>query len=165
MAGCERFINADLIAAGLSPLDPEGHLFAASRVFLREIREAIDREEDFSFETTLAGRSHLKLIRDLLEKGWEVELFYLALPNPELSRKRVAERVAHGGHSIPERDIERRFPRSLGNLFGDLGKAATRTRCFLNDRDIPLPVFDQTGEQIELLEENVYHQLLEHCQK
>ena len=110
VAGCNNFINADLIAAGLSPLAPNRQLVAASRLFLREIEVRIAQREDFAFETTLAGRGYLKLIRRMRNDGWQVELIYLALPSVEMSELRVAERVSHGGHNIPTPDIERRSP-------------------------------------------------------
>ena len=94
VAHCSRFVNADLIAAGLSPLAPERELLAASRLFLSEIEGCIAQREDFAFETTLAGRSYLKLVRRLQAEGWRVELMYLALPSMEMSKLRVAERVA-----------------------------------------------------------------------
>jgi predicted ABC-type ATPase len=110
VAGCKNFINADLIAAGLSPLAPEKELLTASRLFLKEIKTYSQGDEDFAFETTLSGRTYLKLIKDLQRNDWEVELVYLALPDVKLSIQRVAERVAHGGHNIPKKDILRRFP-------------------------------------------------------
>jgi len=76
-AGCRRFVNADLIAAGLSPLAPERELIAASRLFLREIESAIADSADFAFETTLAGRRHLRLIQRLRSSGWRIELIDL----------------------------------------------------------------------------------------
>lgn len=78
--------------------------------------ERIAAHEDFAFETTLAGRTYLRLVERLRTEGWRVELIYLALPSVEMSKLRVAERVAHGGHNIPVTDIERRFPRSLSHL-------------------------------------------------
>ena len=99
---CKRFINADLIASGLSPLAPESELLAASRIFLREIQESIRRREDFAFETTLAGRSNLKRIHQLRDTGWLVNLIYLYLPDVGMSIDRVAERVRHGGHNTDE---------------------------------------------------------------
>jgi predicted ABC-type ATPase len=110
-------------------------------------------------ETTLSGRRHLKLIRDLRSKGWEVELLYLALPTVELAKSRVAERVLHGGHDIPEIAIDRRFPRSLRNLFGEYGSAASRTRCFMNDEDRPKIVFEQIGEERRIFREEEYRTL------
>ncbi len=115
VVGCLRFINADLIAAGLSPLAPERQAATAGRLFLREMAAAHKAGESFAFETTLSGRGYLKLIRELRAGGWQVELIYLALPSVEMSRLRVTERVAHGGHAIPDVDIVRRFPRSLHN--------------------------------------------------
>jgi len=132
VVNCTRFINADLIAAGLSPLAPDRELMAASRIFLQEIKDSINSNEDFSFETTLAGRSYLKLITELRSSGWKVELVYLALPKMDMSKARVAERVTHGGHNIPIKDIERRFSRSLKNLFKDFSYAVDTCTCFMN---------------------------------
>jgi len=91
VAKCTHFINADLIAAGLSPLAPENELIAASRIFLSEIETHIQKQEDFAFETTLSGRSYLKLIKRLKAANWEVKLIYLALPDVDMSGQRVAE--------------------------------------------------------------------------
>ncbi|MHB1616679.1 MAG: hypothetical protein ACYCUX_05380 [Metallibacterium sp.] len=93
VAGVAHFINADLIAAGLSPLAPERELLAASRIFLHELEARIGARESFAFETTLAGRGYLRLVDRLRGDGWRVELIYLALPSAEMSRLRVAERV------------------------------------------------------------------------
>ena len=159
-AGCRNFINADLIAAGMNPLSPESQYYAASRIFLREIHTAIRKGKDFAFETTLSGRSYLRLIQQLLYDGWQVELIYLALPDVELSKLRVAERVAHGGHQVPLKDIERRFPRSLQNLLGEYSKLASRTRCFMNERENPTFIYEQNGQQITIHHAD-YYALLE----
>ena len=160
VADCKHFINADLIAAGLSPLAPERGLIAASRIFLNEIEENISRRENFAFETTLSGRSYLRLINRLQHDGWQVELIYLALPSARISEMRVAERVAHGGHNIPLRDIERRFPRSLGNLLQVFSYTVDHYICFMNDGEMPIPVFEQTGNSRDILHEVYYQQLL-----
>ena len=160
IAQCSRFINADLIAAGLSPLAPEQQLLAASRLFLREIEEAISSQQNFAFETTLAGRTYLKLVERLMATGWRVELVYLALPNAEFSKMRVAERVKHGGHTISDDDIARRFPRSLHNLLHLFSTKVHQTRCFLNSGKIPELVFRQSGLQRNVLQAGIYDQLL-----
>lgn len=160
VAKCARFINADLIAAGLSPLAPERELLAASRIFLREIEDAIEEGEDFAFETTLSGRSYLSLVKRLLATGWRVELVYLALPSVEMSRLRVAERVSHGGHNIPLKDIQRRFPRSLHNLMTLYAPSVTRARCFMNAGGTPEPVFEQVGAQRHILDDRHYNALV-----
>ena len=160
VAHCRAFVNADLIAAGLSPLEPEQQLLAASRLFLNEIEQHIRAGRDFAFETTLSGRGYLRLIQRLRASGWRVELLYLALPKMEMSILRVAERVAHGGHSIPRADIERRFPRSLRNLFELYAGAVDYTCCFLNSGETPQLVFMQQGEARTVLQPMLYEQLL-----
>lgn len=143
VVGCRRFINADLIAAGLSPLAPERELRSASRIFLQEIHHAQAAREDFGFEPTLSGRGYLKLISELRAAGWRIELIYLALPSVLLSQLRVAERVKHGGHDIPLADIVRRFPRSLANLRHRYAPLVDSTVCYLNDGPVPRLVFTQ----------------------
>lgn len=149
-AGCRNFVNADLIAAGMSPLAPGKERLSASRIFLREIGRRVQAREDFGFETTLAGKGHLRMIRNLKQSGWRVELIYLALPHVEMAKLRVAERVSHGGHDIHVSDIERRFHRSLDNLFAAYASLADRTRCFLNSGQEPEIVFTQRGKQCEV---------------
>lgn len=144
VADCTTFINADLIAAGLSPLAPEREIMAASRIFLNELKERIRLRENFAFETTLSGRTHLRLIRKLRHDGWTIKLIFLGLPNIEMSKMRVAERVAHGGHNIPVKDIERRFPRSLSNLFQNFSSIVDHCLCFMNDRGTPCPFSSST---------------------
>lgn len=164
VAGCRRFVNADLIAAGLSPLAPEQHLAAASRLFLHEIEDCIAARQDFAFETTLAGRGYLKLIDRLQSEGWRVELIYLALPSAEMSRLRVAERVAHGGHNIPEADIARRFPRSLYNLLNLFAPKTDQSLCFMNSGGVPKLVFQQCGMNREILSPDFFALLQQQAQ-
>ena len=161
VAQCFRFVNADLIAAGLSPLAPEPQLGVASRLYLGEIEACIQQRKDFAFETTLAGRSYLKLVRRLRADGWWVELIYLALPDKAMSHLRVAERVAHGGHNIPAADIERRFSRSLKNLFGLFSSAVDACRCFMNSGPVPQLVFEQHREQRNVMHQTYYQLLLQ----
>lgn len=158
---CLHFINADLIAAGLSPFAPEKELIAASRIFLSEIEERITQQQDFAFETTLAGRSYLRLIDRLHNAGWTVELIYLALPSVEMSKFRVAERVEHGGHNIPTSDIERRFTRSLSNLLSKFSYKVDHCQCFMNDRDSPELIFEQTGANRDIIHTDYYRFLQE----
>lgn len=150
VAECDQFINADLIASGLNPFNPRKEQVTASKLFLNAVHTAVLIESDFAFETTLAGKSNLKLIRKLRDAGWNVELIYLALPSVEMCRRRVNERVVHGGHDIPASDIKRRFYRSLSNLFGPYSKAVTRTRCFMNQFKPPQFVFEQCGERLHI---------------
>ena len=110
---CDNFVNADLIADGISPLNPAKAQVTASKIFLKEIRDKITKADDFSFETTLSGKAYLKLVNELKSKGWNVVLFYLWIPNIEFSAQRVQLRVEQGGHNIPIEAINRRYARSL----------------------------------------------------
>lgn len=143
-----RFINADMIASGLSPFAPEREAAAAGRLFLKEVEARIVANEDFAIETTLAGRGYLALIDRLRSAGWSVELYYLALPSVEVSKRRVIERVAHGGHNIPVSDIERRFPRSLRNLLNDYRIRVDRCVCYMNDDGQADKIFEQSGDML-----------------
>ena len=158
--GFDNFINADLIASGLSPLSPEKHLLAASKLFLGEIDKAIKAREDVSFETTLSGKSYLKLIRELKNNGWEVELIYLYLPSVQLSINRVAERVKHGGHDIPKETIIRRYPRSLDNLVNHYAKLCDTTICLDNSNQQQNIIFSQNFELRQIQNDKLYQQLL-----
>ena len=151
IAGCRNFVNADLIAAGLSPLSPEREWLAASRLLLREIKDYVARQEDFAFETTLSGRSYLRLILRLLADGWWVNLYYLWLPSVEISMARVAERVAHGGHDIPREAIIRRYPRSITNLLEHYAPLCSATICLDNSGPSPDVIFvqDKSGRKVE----------------
>ena len=115
-AQCPRFINADLIAAGLSPFAPETASLRAGRLMLEEIASCVRRGESFAFETTLSGLSYRARIRQWRAQGYHVSLFFLCLPDAEAAIARVAERVRQGGHDIPEAVVRRRFAAGLRNL-------------------------------------------------
>ncbi|HHM04658.1 MAG TPA: hypothetical protein ENJ19_02815 [Gammaproteobacteria bacterium] len=160
VAGCRNFVNADMIAAGLSPLSPEREWLTASRLFLREIGQYIAAREDFAFETTLSGRTYLRLVRRLLADGWRVELYYLWLPSIEMSIERVAERVSHGGHDIPREAIVRRYPRSIFNLLNHYAPLCSATVCLDNSRENPEVIFVQDAEGRKIENSNLFKQLM-----
>lgn len=116
---CREFLNADLIAAGLSPFAPETQNFRAGRLMLIRFRELADQRISFGFETTLAGRLHLKLLQDMRQQGYRLVLFFLWLRSAELALQRVAIRKSQGGHGVPELDVRRRFRMGISNLFHD----------------------------------------------
>ena len=113
---CKEFVNADSIAAGLSPFDPESVAIEAGRLMLTRIHELMKTEVDFAFETTLATRSYVSLITKAKEIGYKVTLLFIWLDSPATAERRVAGRVAKGGHSIPGDVIERRYYRGIYNL-------------------------------------------------
>lgn len=108
-AGCPVFVNADLIAAGLSPFAPDRVAIQAARLTLAAIDQHVAARESFAFETTLSGRSYARQIPVWKALGYRVELFFLSLPSADMAVRRVAERVRQGGHNIPEATIRRRF--------------------------------------------------------
>ena len=116
-ADCREFVNADLIAAGLSPFNPESLAIQAGRLMLERIAALAALRGDFGFETTLAGRGYTSLLRKLKESGYRIHVFFLWLPSVEIALARVRERVLAGGHSVPEEVVRRRFSRGLANLF------------------------------------------------
>ncbi len=117
-AQCVEFLNADLIAAGLSPFDPSRSAALAARVLLERIREVSAEGQDFAFETTLAGRTYATMLRKMKQDGYRIHLLFLWLPTVEMAVSRVAQRVRQGGHDIPEPVIRRRYALGLQNLLG-----------------------------------------------
>ena len=115
-ADCPAFVNADLIAHGLSPLQPEREEIQAARLMLSLIDKHVQRRESFAFETTLSGRAYSRRIPRWRRMGYRVVLYYLTLPSPELAIERVAERVRGGGHDVPALTIRRRFHAGLRNF-------------------------------------------------
>jgi predicted ABC-type ATPase len=123
---CLRFYNADEIARGLSPLDPSRGAIKAGRLLLSEVRESMDRRETFALESTLSGKTYVRIFKHACSLSYELELHYLWLSNVEQAIARVRRRVRMGGHNVPTADICRRFERSLNHLFEDYLPLATR---------------------------------------
>ncbi len=117
MFECQEFINADEIARGLSPLNPQNARIEAGRIMLRRMDDIIGAGKSFAFETTLASKGYLRLIQQAKNASYSVTLLFLLLESTELAIERVKVRVREGGHDIPEADIRRRFERGLQNFF------------------------------------------------
>jgi len=112
-----EFVNADVIARGLSAFDPDSVAIAAGRVMLARIQELEEQRVNFAFETTLASRSLAPRIRDLLASGYAIHLVFLWLSSADLAVQRVAARVAAGGHNVPEDTVRRRYRGGIRNFF------------------------------------------------
>ena len=113
----KEFVNADEIAKGLSPFNPENVSVKAGRLMLQRIHELIENKESFAFETTLSTRSYVNLVKKAQSNGYDVTLLFLSLDSQELAIKRVETRVIEGGHNIPVDVIKRRYEKGLSNLF------------------------------------------------
>jgi predicted ABC-type ATPase len=159
-ANCPNFINADLIARGLSPFDPDAALARAGRLVLEGIKQASASRADFAFETTLSGRSYLRVIRDLRKRGYRIHMFYLWIPGPELALARIRDRVAKGGHNVPARDVRRRFRRTLTNLFTLYRPLVDTLHFYDNSRPQPHLVFRDEDGKTTVFDAPAYQQLL-----
>jgi len=153
----KEFVNADEIAKGISPFNPEGAAFTAGRVMLTRINELIEQGESFAFETTLATRSYHKLIDKAHSLGYKVVLLFFYLNSPRLALARVKLRVKHGGHSIPKDVIFRRFERGLNNLCSQYISKADIWYIFDNSTNMPQLIAEgakATGEKTIYDEKN-----------
>ncbi len=117
MLNCNEFVNADEIAKGLSPFNPNKLAIKAGRLMLTRINELLESGIDFAFETTLSTRSYVNTIKKAQKKGYFVTMLYFWLDSPDLAVERVKIRVKEGGHDIPEQTIRRRYDLGISNLF------------------------------------------------
>ncbi len=115
-AECLNFINADLIAQGLSPFQPDKMAIEAGRLMIQNINECVKKNESFAFETTLSGKGYINKIKNWKTKQYEIIIYYLKVPTVKFAIERVKLRVSQGGHNVPEQDIIRRFERSWINF-------------------------------------------------
>lgn len=113
---CLNFVNADLIAAGLSPLNPDLVSFEAGRILLARIEHLANRGESFAYETILSGLGYRRRIKSWKKFGYHVTIYFLKLPSVDLAIERVRLRVSEGGHNVPESDIRRRYVRGWRNF-------------------------------------------------
>jgi len=143
-----EFVNADLIAQGLSGFQPEGAVFHAGRVMLERIHYLAKKRIDFAFETTLASRTFAQWITGLRKTGYDFHLVFLWLPNEDFAVARVAERVRMGGHNVPEETIRRRYKTGLKNFFSLYGPLADFWR-FYDNSDPAGPRLIASGGKVE----------------
>jgi predicted ABC-type ATPase len=137
-AGILTFVNADLIAGGLSPLAPESAALAAGKLFLAELDRLASEGKSFSFESTLSGRAYLTRLRRWSAAGYRIEIVYLRIGSPQLGLRRIASRVKQGGHSVPRADAFRRFDRSWSNFVALYRPLADAWAVYDNSGDEPI---------------------------
>src|SRR5438067_926821 len=111
-----HFVNADLLAAGLSPLKPDLAALNAGRLFLTELDRLATMRQNFAFESTLSGLTYLARLKRWKSAGYRIEIFFLRLASVQLALRRVAVRVKQGGHNVPQADVARRFERGWKNF-------------------------------------------------
>jgi predicted ABC-type ATPase len=159
-AECTNFINPDLIARGLSPFDPNVALVRAGRLVLERIDQMSKSGSDFAFETTLSGRSYIRVIRDLRVAGYCIQMFYLWIPSPDLALLRIRHRVEEGGHNVPARDVRRRYRRTLVNLLSLYRPLLDTLRVFDNSTKVPRLVFEDQSGKTAVYDAKLHQQIL-----
>ncbi len=143
---CREFVNADLIAAGLSPFAPDRVALEAGRIMLKRLRELFERRENFSFETTLTGYGYTHLLREMKASGYRIRLDFLWIPHLDVTRARVSQRVKKGGHDIPDAVQLRRFGKGLRLLLEHYRPLVHYWRLFDNTGQNPhLVVEEENG--------------------
>lgn len=136
-ARCLNFLNADYIAQGISPLSPQAGAFKAGRMLLTEFKAFVQRKETFALESTLSGSTYVKLLKDAKAQGFQIYLYYLWLPTPNLALARIRERVIKGGHDVPAIDVRRRFERSWHHFVNDYAPLADYWAVWNNQTSPP----------------------------
>lgn len=145
---CKEFVNADEIAKGLSPFNPENAAIEAGRIMLSRIDELLNKNETFSIETTLATKSYINLVKKAQNRGYKVYLIFFWLETPELAIQRVAERVSKGGHNIPIEIIQRRYVNGIINLFNIFMKEVDIWAIYDNSKN-PRAFIAKGGKNID----------------
>jgi predicted ABC-type ATPase len=154
-----EFLNADLLAAGLSPLQPNSMAVRSGRLLLGRWRELMALRRDFAFESTLSGRTYATMLRQARAAGYEVRISYLWLPNVSLSIRRVRERVRKGGHDVPEIDLRRRFLPSLQNFFSLYMVLADEALLFNAAANPPALIAKWKGRDVIVVRQELYAQI------
>lgn len=160
-ARCTNFINADLIASGLAPFSPEKFQIKAGKLLLEQINHSLEAKVDFAFESTLAGRTYISLLKKARSKGYNITVFYLSIPSHQLAEQRIKQRVKEGGHHVPAADIKRRFKRSWRNFIHLYKPLVQSWLLFDNSGLKPIEVAKCDQGKITVLNKPLYIKLTE----
>jgi len=157
---CPNFVNADLIAQGLSPFSPRSVAIKAGKLVLSQIHEYIRLDVDFAFESTLAGKLYANLFRELKKKGYKLHLFFLWIPDADIAILRIKDRVLEGGHNVPIEDIKRRFKRSISNFYKLYLPLLDSCVLFNNAGIEPVPIAKKNNGDIDIIEKELFEKIL-----
>jgi predicted ABC-type ATPase len=141
-----HFVNADLIAKGLSPFDPAQVNWDAGRIMVERMRQLTEHRETFAVETTLASRSFASVIKRCRQAGYLTQLLFIALVDAELAKSRVAQRVSRGGHDVPDDVVERRFDLGLKNFFEIYSPIVDEWAFVENTRNVTTTIAKQSPD-------------------
>lgn len=153
---CPNFVNADLIAQGLAPFAPRSAAIKAGKLVLQQIHEFAGRNVTFAFETTLAGKSYVNLLKELKLKAYALHLFFLWIPSPELAIARIKDRVLEGGHNVPAEDVRRRFRRGLDNFSKLYEPLLDSWMLFDNSKAKPVLIAKRRNSHEEIINKELF---------
>lgn len=162
---CDEFINADEIARGLSPFNPESVAIEAGRIQLDRIKRLMGKRQDFSIETTLSTKSYRNLIREAHDIGYTIDLLFFWLPSPEIAMERVKMRVMAGGHNIPEDVIRRRYKNGLRNLFNIYIPIVNRWTLLSNANVDSYIIASYRDGRLNIIDEQLYANIKEYAEQ
>ncbi|MCK5450796.1 MAG: zeta toxin family protein [Candidatus Omnitrophica bacterium] len=160
-AECNRFINADLIASGLSPFSPQQVAIKSGKLVLEQIKEYSNIGVDFGFETTMSGVTYLKYFKMLKERNYKIHVFFLWIPNSQLAIARVRDRVIQGGHNVPIQDIKRRFKRSMEKFFNNYRLLSNQWMLFNNEQSKPKLIARKQNAHIDVIDQNLFEKIVQ----
>ncbi len=158
-AECDRFINADLIAEGLSPFSPQQVAIKSGKLVLEQVKEYSHNGVDFGFETTMAGVTYLKYLKQLKKKGYRIHIYFLWIPSAQLAIARVKDRVSQGGHNVPIQDVKRRFERSINNFFKNYMLLADQWMLFNNEQSKPKIIARKQNLHIDIFDQTLFDKI------
>jgi len=161
-AKCTNFVNADLIAQGLSPFSPRAAAMKAGRLVLEQIHKLADKNADFAFETTLSGKAYISFLKGLKKNGYSISIFFLWLPNAELAIDRIKDRVASGGHDVPATDVKRRFHRGVCNFLNHYKPLADTWLLFNNADAIPKLIAQDKGGKADIFDKLLFENIIKY---
>ena len=156
-AKCSNFVNADLIARGLSPFSPGAAAITAGKLVLEQIHQFANKGVDFAFETTLSGKLYVNLLKSFKKKGYRIHIFFLWVPNPDLAVSRIKSRVAQGGHDVTVKDVLRRFGRSVSNFFTLYRSLADTWLLFNNEGVAPVLIAECRNGKMKIVDDRLYN--------
>ena len=160
---CKEFVNADAIAAGLSPFAPESVAIEAGKLMLNRINHLVEMEVDFALETTLSSSGYLNLVERAKQKGYSTTLIFFWLNSPELAIERVSSRVFKGGHNIPVETIRRRYERGIKNFVSLFSNKVDSWLLFDNsDKDLVI-IADCYNQKENILDTKRWNQFLKYA--
>ena len=159
-AKCKNFVNADLIAEGIAPFAPESAAIRSGRIVLDQIHNFAAQMTDFSFESTLSGKSYVALLKHFKSKDYLIHIFFLWIPDVNLALSRIKERVAQGGHNVSAKDVVRRFGKSLKNFFNDYKPLADHWSIIDNSIIQPRVIARGEFDKVEIADNILYQSIL-----